>query len=196
MDTQSAWSAGLEEAAAVLDAFRANPDNIAGCTRFSEILIEAFERGANVFSCGNGGSHCDAMHFAEELTGRYRHNRRPLGALALGDPSHMTCVSNDYGFEEVFSRQLVGLARPGDVIVGFSTSGNSENVCRAFEEARRLELTTVALLGRGGGRLKPLAELAIVAPGNTSDRIQEIHIKLVHLAIETMERHLFPENYD
>ena len=196
MDTRNAWASGLEEASGVLATFRGNPKNIDSCTRFSEILIEAFGRHANVFSCGNGGSHCDAMHFAEELTGRYRGNRRPLGALALGDPSHVTCVSNDYGFEEVFARQLVGLARPGDVIVGFSTSGNSENVCRAFEEARRLGLATVALVGREGGRLKTLADLAIVVPGSTSDRIQEIHIKLVHLVIETIERQLFPENYD
>ncbi len=135
------------------------------------------------------------MHFAEEFTGRYRKDRRPLGALALGDPSHVTCVSNDYGFDEVFSRQLDGLGRKGDLLVGLSTSGNSKNVIRAFEVARKKGMGTVALLGRDGGALKALADLAIVIPAQTSDRIQEMHIKLIHTVIETVERELFPENY-
>jgi D-sedoheptulose 7-phosphate isomerase len=135
------------------------------------------------------------MHFAEEFTGRYKKDRRPLGALALGDPSHTTCVSNDYGFKHVFARQLEGLGRSGDILVGLSTSGNSENVIRAFETAKNKGISTVGLLGRDGGKLKNMADLSIIIPAQTSDRIQEMHIKIIHIVIETVERELFPENY-
>lgn len=153
------------------------------------------KNGGNLFTCGNGGSHCDAMHFAEELTGRYRKDRRALGALALGDASHVTCVSNDYGFEHIFARQVDGLGRKGDLLVGMSTSGNSKNVILAFEAAKKKGIKTIALLGKGGGRLKEIADLAIVVPGESSDRIQELHIKLIHIVIEVLEREIFPENY-
>lgn len=169
---------------------------MANCARFTQVLVEAFKNGGNVFSCGNGGSHCDAMHFAEELTGRFRGNREPLGALALGDPSHVTCVSNDFGFDHIFSRQIEGLGRKGDVLIGLSTSGNSKNVIKAFEAARKKGIKTVGLLGRGGGQLKELSDVAIVVPlATTSDRIQEIHIKIIHTVIEDVERVLFPGNY-
>jgi len=189
------WKESLEEAQQVLGKFINDPDNIERCAQFSQILIDAYQRGANVFSCGNGGSHCDAMHFAEELTGKYRNERKPLGALALGDPSHTTCVGNDYGFEHIFSRQLQALARSGDVLIGLSTSGNSRNVIKAFEVAKQMSVPTIALLGKGGGALKGIADLAIVVPAQTSERIQEVHIKLIHTVIETVERALFPENY-
>jgi len=189
------WKASLTEANQTLEAFLADSEQMKKCIRFSELLIETFRAGGKVFSCGNGGSHCDAMHFAEEFTGRYRKDRAPLGALALGDPSHVTCVSNDYGFSEIFSRQVQGLARKGDLLLGLSTSGHSENVIRAFSVARELGMKTVALLGRDGGQLKTMADLAIVIPAQTSDRIQEMHIKLIHTVIETVERELFPENY-
>jgi D-sedoheptulose 7-phosphate isomerase len=159
------------------------------------MLVDTMKSGHNLFTCGNGGSHCDAMHFAEELTGRYRKDRHALGALALGDASHVTCVSNDYGFEHIFARQVEGLGRPGDMLVGLSTSGNSANVIRAFEMAKKKNIKTVALLGRDGGKLKDLADLAIIVPGHSSDRIQELHIKLIHIVIEVLERELFPENY-
>jgi D-sedoheptulose 7-phosphate isomerase len=135
------------------------------------------------------------MHFAEEMTGRYRKDRRPLGALALGDPSHTTCVSNDYGFEFVFSRQVEGLGRKGDVLIGISTSGNSKNVILALEAAKNKGMKTVALLGKDGGKIKDIADFSIVVPGKTADRIQELHIKLLHIVIETVERALFPEHY-
>ena len=196
MQTENVWTSSLDEALQVLQAFRSDDLLMSNCNDFSRLLIETYRAGGNVFSCGNGGSHCDAMHFAEELTGRYRKDRAALGALALGDPSHTTCVSNDYGFEEVFARQLSGLGRAGDVLLGLSTSGNSENVCRAFGVARERGIKTVGLLGKGGGRLRELADIAIVVPADTSDRIQEIHIKLLHTVIETVERELFPENYD
>jgi D-sedoheptulose 7-phosphate isomerase len=195
MDTQRLWQRSLNEAQEVLNLFLGDPQNIESCAQFTQILVKAYENRHNVFSCGNGGSHCDAMHFAEELTGRYRDERRPLGALALGDPSHTTCVSNDYGFEYIFSRQLEALGRGGDVLIGLSTSGNSMNVIRAFEVAKSKGIVTVALLGKGGGKLKEMADLSIVVPAQTSDRIQEVHIKLIHTVIETVERALFPENY-
>ena len=195
MTSLDVWKNCFQQAQQALSGFLGEEENLEKCQQFSQILITAFSGGQNVFSCGNGGSHCDAMHFAEEMTGRYRAERPPLGALALGDPSHVTCVSNDYGFEYIFSRQLEGLGRKGDVLIGLSTSGNSQNVINAFETAKNKGISTVALLGKGGGKLKDLADLAIVVPGETSDRIQEMHIKLLHIVIETVERKLFPENY-
>jgi D-sedoheptulose 7-phosphate isomerase len=195
METREVWRSSLQEAAQCLDEFLSAEKNIELCVRFSDATVATVSSGGNLFSCGNGGSHCDAMHFAEELTGRYRKNRRPIGALALGDASHSTCVGNDYGFEHIFERQIQGLGRPGDLLIGLSTSGNSKNVILAFEAAKKLGMKTVALLGRDGGFLKELADISIVVPGNTSDRIQELHIKLLHIVIETIERQLFPENY-
>lgn len=195
MEIQSLWKQSLTEARDVVADFVSDTEQLAKCEQFSKMLIETVRSGGNLFSCGNGGSHCDAMHFAEEFTGRYRKDRKPVGALALGDPSHTTCVSNDYGFEHVFSRQLEGLGRPGDLLIGLSTSGNSQNVINAFESAKKIGIRTVALLGKDGGKLKGLADLPIVVPAQTSDRIQEVHIKLLHTVIESVERDIFPENY-
>ncbi len=195
MDIKSVWDQSLKEAEQVLNTFREDGGLLTACEEFSKKMIETYRSGGNVFSCGNGGSHCDAMHFAEEMTGRYRKDRKALGALALGDPSHVTCVSNDYGFDQIFSRQLDGLGRKGDMLIGLSTSGNSQNVINAFEIAKQKSIFTVALLGKSGGKLKDLADLAIVVPAQTSDRVQEIHIKLIHTVIESVERELFPENY-
>lgn len=195
MNTKKVWLDSMTEAQTTLEKFLKDPSQISRCEKFSEMVVNTIKSGGNLFSCGNGGSHCDAMHFAEEFTGRYRKNRRPIGALALGDPSHTTCVSNDYGFEHIFSRQLAGLGRAGDLLLGLSTSGNSQNIINAFAEAKSIGIKTVALLGKGGGRLKEIADLAIVIPAETSDRIQEMHIKLLHTVIETAEREIFPENY-
>jgi D-sedoheptulose 7-phosphate isomerase len=196
MSTMTTWQKSFDEAAQVLAAFTKDSHQMANCAQFTKILVETFKAGGNVFSCGNGGSHCDAMHFAEELTGRFRGNRKALGALALGDPSHVTCVSNDFGFDHIFSRQVEGLGRKGDILIGLSTSGNSKNVILAFEAARKKGMKTIGLLGRGGGQLKELSDVAIVVPlATTSDRIQEIHIKLIHTVIEDVERVLFPDNY-
>ncbi|CAN5576813.1 D-sedoheptulose 7-phosphate isomerase [soil metagenome] len=192
---KSTWLSALTEAQATLDTFLKDPAQLEKCERFSNMLVETFQSGGKLFTCGNGGSHCDAMHFAEEFTGRYRKDRKPLGALAMGDASHVTCVSNDYGFDQIFSRQLEGLARKGDILVGLSTSGNSANVIKAFESAKQMGIHTVALLGKDGGKLAPMADLAIVIKATTSDRIQEMHIKLIHTVIETVERQIFPENY-
>jgi D-sedoheptulose 7-phosphate isomerase len=192
---QEVWLMNLKEAQKTLNDFLDNPELIRKCVRFSQMMIETYHNKGTVFSCGNGGSHCDAMHFAEELTGRYRKDRRPMGALALGDASHVTCVSNDFGFQHIFSRQLEGLGRSGDLLLCLSTSGNSENVIQAVTSAKNKGIKTVGLLGRDGGKLAALCDVAIVVPAQTSDRIQEIHIKLIHTVIETVERDLFPENY-
>jgi D-sedoheptulose 7-phosphate isomerase len=195
MQIAATWKHSLMEAEEVIAQFVSNPENMDKCEAFSKTLIDCYNNGGTVFSCGNGGSHCDAMHFAEEMTGRYRDDRKALGALALGDPSHVTCVSNDYGFEHIFSRQLEGLGRRGDVLIGLSTSGNSQNLINAFGVAKTKGIKTVALLGKTGGKLKDMADLSIVVPAQTSDRVQEVHIKLIHTVIETVERELFPENY-
>lgn len=164
-------------------------------SHFSCLLNEAVLQNKNVFICGNGGSHCDAMHFAEELTGRFKKDRKPLGALALGDPSHITCVGNDFGFDEIFSRQLLGLARKGDLLVGISTSGNSKNVINAVSAAKTIGMKTVGLLGKDGGSLKGMVDVPLVVPSSTTERIQEMHIKIIHTVIEGMERVVFKELY-
>lgn len=192
---KSVWLENLKSSEQTLKTFINTDEQIEKTVLFSEILISAYKNQGTVFTCGNGGSHCDAMHFAEEMTGRYRKDRPPLGALALGDASHVTCVANDYGFEYIFSRQLEALSRPGDVLIGLSTSGQSKNVIKAFESAKKKNLKTIALLGRDGGLIKDMVDLAIVIPEKTSDRIQEMHIKLLHMVIETVEREFFPENY-
>jgi D-sedoheptulose 7-phosphate isomerase len=150
-----------------------------------------------VFSCGNGGSMCDAMHFAEELSGRYRDNRRALPAVAISDPSHIACVGNDYGFDFIFSRYLEAHARKGDVLLGISTSGKSANVIKAAEYAKANGIHVVTLTGKPDSVLGKLADIDIVTPGTSgyADRIQELHIKVIHILIELVERHFFPANY-
>ena len=162
---------------------------------FADKLAATFRAGCKALSCGNGGSMSDAMHFAEEWSGRYRKERPALPAIAFSDPGHMSCVANDYGFAEVFARQVQALGKEGDLLLMLSTSGNSPNLLRAAEEARAKGVTTVGLLGKGGGALLPLCDLPIVVPGNTSDRIQELHIKIIHIVIETVERSMFPDLY-
>lgn len=194
-DTISIWRNSLLEGRRLLEEFIEDPQQMQSVTKFTQLLVEVFQRNGNVFACGNGGSHCDAMHFAEEFTGRFRKNRRPLGALALGDSAHVTCVANDFGFEEIFSRQLLGLGRKSDLLIAITTSGNSKNILNALTAAKSIGMPTVALLGRDGGFTKGIADLSIIIPGKTSDRIQEMHIKLLHTVIEAAERVLFPENY-
>ena len=195
MTTEQAWAAALEDAHRTLTTFMNDPEQKKNCAKFSELLTQTFKKGGKLFVCGNGGSHCDSMQFATEFTARFRKDRVPLGALALGDPSHLTCVSNDFGFEEVFSRQVRGLVRTGDIVVGISTSGNSENVIRAINAAKEIGASTGALLGKDGGKLKSMVDVAIVVAAKTPDRIQEMHVKLIHTLVETVERQLFPEHY-
>ena len=162
----------------------------------SSLIAEAFQLGYKVLICGNGGSLCDAVHFAEEFTGRYRKDRAPLPVIALSDPAHLTCVGNDYGFEEVFSRGLQAYAKSGDILVVLSTSGNSKNIIQAVTLAKRLSLKTVALLGKDGGKLRGECDVEWIVPAQTSDRIQEIHMAILHTVIEGVERLLFPHLYE
>lgn len=196
MTTLDAVRASFVEAQATLDAFLADPENVAAVARFAELCHGALVRGSKLMACGNGGSMCDAMHFAEEWTGRFRADRAALPAIAFSDPSQLTCIANDFGYDEVFARSVEAYGRAGDVLVVLSTSGNSPNAIKAVERARRMDITSVGLLGKGGGKLKSLVDLAIVVPhAETSDRIQEVHIKALHIAIEAVERALFPANY-
>ncbi len=188
--------ASFEEAQATLNAFIDSPDGLPAVERFAQAAHATFMRGGRLMSCGNGGSMCDAMHFAEEWTGRFRQNRAALPALAFSDPSQLTCIANDFGYDEVFARSVEAYGREGDLLLAISTSGNSPNVLKAVEMAKRKGVQTVGLLGKGGGKLLSQVDIPIVVPlAETSDRIQEIHIKVIHITIESVERLLFPENY-
>lgn len=168
-------------------------DNLALCRQFADKLVELYRTNGKALACGNGGSHCDAMHFAEELTGRYKKDRVPLGAIALGDPSHVTCTGNDFGFNEIFSRQVQGLGRQNDILLAISTSGNSQNVINAVHTAKhRQNMYTVGLLGNDGGQLKDLVDIAIIVPSDNTSRIQEVHTIIIHSVIEMVEEELFP----
>lgn len=160
-----------------------------------DCLIKTFKNDGRVISCGNGGSLCDSMHFAEELTGRYRKDRKPLGATSIMDPSHMSCVANDFGYDHVFSRFVEGWGKKGDCLLAISTSGNSENVVKAVEEAHKKGMKVIGLLGKSGGKLKDMVDYPLIVQSQITDRIQEIHIKCIHIMIEGVERSLFPENY-
>jgi len=185
----------LTEAQSALSDFLSDSNSIARISEFVDLLTTTFKNGNKVYSAGNGGSHCDAMHFAEEWTGRYRKDRRPLPAIAFADPSHMSCTSNDYGFEHVFERMVEAFGEKGDVFLGITTSGNSQNILLAAEAAKKKGMKVVGLLGKDGGKVKSLCDIPIIVPGKTTDRIQELHIKVIHIAIECTERNLFPELY-
>ncbi len=160
-----------------------------------EELSAAFRRGKKAISSGNGGSMCDAIHFAEELSGRFKNNRPALAAIAISDPGHISCVGNDYGYQDIFSRYLEGLGQEGDIYLGISTSGNSENIIKAMEVAKARGMKSIALLGKDGGKLKDMADISVIVPAMATERIQEVHIKIIHLIIEGIERKLYPELY-
>ncbi|HRI44187.1 MAG TPA: SIS domain-containing protein [Fimbriimonadaceae bacterium] len=179
--------ASLDEAAEALRSFRQDQERLEALTGIAELLVETLRAGRKVIVCGNGGSMADAMHFAEEWTGRFRADRRPLAVIALSDPAHITCVANDYGFEEVFARMVQALGRPGDVLILLSTSGRSANLVRAALAARAAELKVIGFLGRDGGDLLPICDRLVVMPGKTPDRIQELHMLALHCLIEIAE---------
>ncbi|MES2387086.1 MAG: D-sedoheptulose 7-phosphate isomerase [Bacteroidota bacterium] len=179
----------LSEAAAVLQNFIQNPANLQDIENAANLMADAVLSGGKIISAGNGGSHCDAMHFAEELSGRYRDNRPAMAAIAISDVSHITCTGNDYGFDFIFSRFLEGLGRPEDVFLGISTSGNSGNILNGIAAARAKGMKVVVLTGKDGGKMKGLADVQITVPHfGYADRIQEIHIKVIHIFINLIER--------
>ena len=180
--------ANLLEGKSVLENFLADDSNIHAIASAAEIMTNALRSGKKIMSCGNGGSHCDAMHFAEELSGRYRNNRPALAAMSISDPSHITCVGNDYGFDFIFSRMVEALGCEGDVLLGISTSGNSQNIIQAVEAARKKGLKVLLLSGKDGGKMAGSADVEIRVPHfGYADRIQEIHIKVIHILIQQIE---------
>lgn len=184
----AAIAATFAEAQQVLAAF-STPENFALIEAAAQRMAQSLQAGGKIVSCGNGGSMCDAMHFAEELSGRYRDDRPALAAISISDPSHMSCVGNDYGYEHVFSRYIEGLGRPGDVLLAISTSGNSGNVLRAAEAARAKGMHVVGLTGKQGGKLAPLCDIELRVPHmGYADRVQEIHIKIIHTLILRIEQ--------
>lgn len=183
--------AELNEAAQILTGFLNNDANMAAIQRAAIMLATSFKAGGKVLSCGNGGSHCDAMHFAEELTGRYRENRPAYPAVAISDVSHLSCVSNDFGFNSVFSRYIEGVGCPGDVLLGISTSGNSANIIKAIDAARSKQMKVITLTGKDGGKMAGTADIEIRVPHfGYADRIQEIHIKIIHILILLIEKEM------
>lgn len=181
----------FEEAAEVLQKFLSDSAQISALEKAGETMVESIRNGGKIISCGNGGSLCDAMHFAEELTGRYRDNRQALPAISISDVSHMACVGNDYGYEHVFSRYIDALGNKGDVLLAISTSGNSANILRAIESAKNKGMKVVGLTGKDGGKMAGLCDVEIRAPySQYADRAQEIHIKCIHSLIDYIELNL------
>ena len=188
--------ATLQEAAESLARLQADSAMLERIAQAGTLLADTFAAGGRAYSCGNGGSMCDAMHFAEELTGRFRDNRPGYAALAISDPGHLSCVGNDYGYEQVFARFIEAHGRTGDVLLAITTSGTSRNVIAAAQSAKRLGMKVIALTGRVGTPITELADIAIVTPGGKyADRVQELHIKVIHILIELVERRLAPDNY-
>ncbi len=191
MPPESTAAAAAAAARAALESLIADRTVADRIDRIAALLAERFAAGRKVLICGNGGSACDAMHFAEELTGRFKDDRPPLPAIACADPGHITCTANDYGFEHIFSRWVEALGKKGDVLIVLSTSGNSPNILAAVRAAEQKDMQTVALLGRGGGQLEDRCEHELIVPGTSSDRIQELHMLILHALVEGVERIMF-----
>ncbi len=180
--------ANFEEAAVLLAQFNANAENFVLIAQAAMLMAGAVKGGGKLISCGNGGSMADAMHFAEELTGRFRGDRKAIPAVSISDPTHISCTANDYGYEYIFSRYVEAFGKPGDVLLAISTSGNSANVIKAAEVAKAAGMKVVALTGKSGGKLGLLADIEIRAPhSDFADRTQEIHIKVIHSLIHGIE---------
>jgi D-sedoheptulose 7-phosphate isomerase len=197
MTSQDIILSSLKQAQQALDNLLANQSSLNAIAAAAKLMADSFKAGGRVVSCGNGGSMCDAMHFAEEMSGRYRLNRKGLPAQSVSDPGHLSCVGNDYGYEFVFSRYVESHLKAGDVLLGISTSGRSPNVIKAAETARAQGCKVITLTGKGGSALGALADVDINCEGTSgyADRVQELHIKVIHILIELVEREFFPENY-
>jgi D-sedoheptulose 7-phosphate isomerase len=196
MNDLDAIRSALDEAAASLARMQADGDTLRNIATAGALLGDSLAAGGRAYSCGNGGSMCDAMHFAEELTGRFRDNRPGYAALAISDPGHLSCVGNDYGYNRVFARFIEAHGRHGDVLLAITTSGGSVNVVAAAQSARQLGMKVIALTGRASSPIVNCADVAIVTPGGSyADRVQELHIKVIHILIELVERRLAPGNY-
>lgn len=181
----------LTQAIDVLTNFVSDEKNLKAIQQAAILIADSFKQGGKVLSCGNGGSHCDAMHFAEELTGRFRDNRPSYPAIAISDVSHISCVGNDYGFDYIFSRYVEGVGNKGDVLLGISTSGNSTNVIKAIEAAKQKGMKIITLTGKDGGKMNGLADVDIRVPHfGYADRVQEIHIKVIHILILLIEKEM------
>ncbi|MES2785741.1 MAG: SIS domain-containing protein [Pseudomonadota bacterium] len=195
--TRRRIDAALLEASLALDALRTDENALGSLEAASELMIDAFSRGGRVYACGNGGSMSDAMHFAEELTGRFRQDRAGLPAQAISDVGHLTCVANDFGYSQVFSRFVQSHGRAGDCLLAISTSGASENVLNAARAAREMGMSVVGLTGRTESQLDALCDVCVATPaGRFADRAQELHIKVIHIMIELIESRIFPQNYE
>lgn len=180
----------FSHAAEILQIFN-TPENIQRIVEAGKIMVTALRNGGKIISCGNGGSMCDAMHFAEELSGRFRDDRPAIAAVSISDPSHITCVGNDYGFDYIFSRYVEGNGSENDVLLGISTSGNSKNVLNAIEAAKAKGMKVIGLTGKDGGKMAGLCDVEIRAPkSDYADRAQEIHIKVIHSLILYIENNL------
>jgi len=197
MTAQDVVLTNLKQSQLALEQLLASPETLANIAAAAEVIGKSFEADGRVFSCGNGGSMCDAMHFAEELSGRYRNDRRALPAVSISDPSHISCVGNDYGYEFIFSRYLEAHARKGDVLLGISTSGKSANVIKAAEYAKANGIYVITLTGKAETILGTFADVDVITLGTSgyADRVQELHIKVIHILIELVERRFFPGNY-
>jgi D-sedoheptulose 7-phosphate isomerase len=186
----------LRAAHDALEGLRSDEKTLGAIAQAGALMADALGGGNRIYSCGNGGSMSDAMHFAEELAGRFRRDRPPFAALAISDPAYLSCTANDFGYEAVFSRFVEAHGQPGDVLVAISTSGVSPNVVRAAETARARKMSVVALVGKDKTALADVSTIAIATPAGTfSDRVQELHIKVLHILIELVERKLCPGNY-
>ena len=178
----------FSEAQKALNEFISDDKNIKSISEAADVMVSALKNDGKIISCGNGGSMCDAMHFAEEMTGRFRDDRKPLNAISISDPSHLSCVANDYGYEFVFSRYIEAVGKKGDVLLAISTSGNSKNILAAIASARKIGIKIVGLTGKNGGQMLSLCDVEIRASdSNYADRAQEIHIKVIHSLIHCIE---------
>jgi D-sedoheptulose 7-phosphate isomerase len=186
----------LVDAQSALSRFLQDDGNLQSIADAAALLVSSFRSSGRAFSCGNGGSMCDAMHFAEEFTGRFRNNRPGIAAIAISDPTHITCVANDFGYDQVFARYIQAHGQRGDVLLAISTSGKSQSILVAAQVARQMGIHVIGLTGTPESPLQGLCDVCICSPGGSyADRVQEMHIKIIHILLELVEREMFPENY-